>query len=693
MRLSWGFQKYWVQMNDELKKEALQLQRELTGHSYRYHVLDDPVISDAEYDMMLKRLIEIEDAYPELSTPDSPTKRIGAPPLEFFEKAVHSVPMLSLDNAFNDQDVLEFHNRIIRLTGQENIAYIAEPKLDGVAVELRYENGTLVRAATRGDGVTGEVVTQNVRTIGSVPLKLNEEKVKAPSLLEVRGEVIIKKSDFERLNKTRLDNQESIFANPRNAAAGSLRQLDSKATAKRPLDIFVYGTGLVQGLEFKTHAMMLETLQGFGFPVNPVIRAGLTIAAVLSVYKDFEARREGLPYEIDGMVIKVDDIEVQRQLGEKIKSPRWAIAYKFSAIQKTTGITDIIVQVGRTGVLTPVAILEAVNIGGVMVSRATLHNEDEIRRKDIRIGDKALVMRAGDVIPKIVKIIETERKGTEIPFKMPEYCPVCRSRIEKFKQDRSYINKCVNSSCQAQLKERIRHFVSKKAFDIEGLGRKIVDQLVDEGMIRSFVDVFALEKEKLFSLERQAEKSATNLTEAIEKSKKIALPRFLYALGIEHTGENAAKLISEEFSSLDNIMTASAEELETIHGIGPETASAVYRYFSNEENKSIIRQLFISGVEIENKPFLSKQMQDSPFNQKRVVLTGTLGSMTRSEAQQRLENSGALVTSSVSSKTDFLIAGEDAGSKLEKAKKAGVRILSENEFLTMLNNSLSRESQ
>ncbi|OGR50652.1 MAG: DNA ligase (NAD(+)) LigA, partial [Desulfobacula sp. RIFOXYB2_FULL_45_6] len=497
----------------------------------------------------------------------------------------------------------------------------------------------------------------------------------------------------ERLNKTRLDNQESIFANPRNAAAGSLRQLDSKATAKRPLDIFVYGTGLVQGLEFKTHAMMLETLQGFGFPVNPVIRAGLTIAAVLSVYKDFEARREGLPYEIDGMVIKVDDIEVQRQLGEKIKSPRWAIAYKFSAIQKTTGITDIIVQVGRTGVLTPVAILEAVNIGGVMVSRATLHNEDEIRRKDIRIGDKALVMRAGDVIPKIVKIIETERKGTEIPFKMPEYCPVCRSRIEKFKQDRSYINKCVNSSCQAQLKERIRHFVSKKAFDIEGLGRKIVDQLVDEGMIRSFVDVFALEKEKLFSLERQAEKSATNLTEAIEKSKKIALPRFLYALGIEHTGENAAKLISEEFSSLDNIMTASAEELETIHGIGPETASAVYRYFSNEENKSIIRQLFISGVEIENKPFLSKQMQDSPFNQKRVVLTGTLGSMTRSEAQQRLENSGALVTSSVSSKTDFLIAGEDAGSKLEKAKKAGVRILSENEFLTMLNNSLSRESQ
>jgi len=672
-------------MNEEIRKEALSLQRELTEHSYRYHAQDDPVISDIEYDKMLKRLIEIEEEFSELSSPDSPTKRVGAPPLDSFEKAVHSVPMLSLDNAFNDQDVLEFHKRILRLIGQEEtVTYIAEPKLDGVAVELRYENGTLVRAATRGDGVTGEVITQNVRTIGSVPLRLKEDRLKAPELLEVRGEVIIKKADFKKLNKTRLNNQESIFANPRNAAAGSLRQLDSKVTAKRPLDIFVYGTGLVQGLEFKSHSMLLEILKEFGLPVNPNIRAGLAIDKVLSAYKDLEAQREELPYEIDGMVIKVDEIEIQRQLGEKIKSPRWAIAYKFLAMQNTTTIKDIVVQVGRTGVLTPVAVLESVNIGGVMVSRATLHNEDEIRRKDIRIGDKVLVMRAGDVIPKIVKIFEDERKGTEIPFEMPEQCPVCHSKIEKFKLDRSYINRCVNASCQAQLKERIRHFVSKKAFDIEGLGRKIVDQLVDEGMIRSFFDVFTLEKEKLSGLERQAEKSAANLTEAIEKSKKITLPRFLYALGIEHTGENSARLISQRFSSLDDIMVASMADFESIHGIGPETASGVYSFFSNEENKTIIRQLLNSGVEIKKDELLPIETQDNPFHQKRVVLTGTLASMARSEAERLLGKSGAVVTSSVSSKTDFLIAGTDAGSKLDKAKKAGVRILDESEFLVKM---------
>jgi len=672
-------------MNEEIRKEALSLKRELTEHSYRYHAQDDPVISDIEYDKMLKRLIEIEEEFSELSSPDSPTKRVGAPPLDSFEKAVHSVPMLSLDNAFNDQDVLEFHKRILRLIGQEEtVTYIAEPKLDGVAVELRYENGTLVRAATRGDGVTGEVITQNVRTIGSVPLRLKEDRLKAPELLEVRGEVIIKKADFKKLNKTRLDNQESIFANPRNAAAGSLRQLDSKVTAKRPLDIFVYGTGLVQGLEFKSHSMLLEILKEFGLPVNPNIRAGLAIDKVLSAYKDLEAQREELPYEIDGMVIKVDEIEIQRQLGEKIKSPRWAIAYKFLAMQNTTTIKDIVVQVGRTGVLTPVAVLESVNIGGVMVSRATLHNEDEIRRKDIRIGDKVLVMRAGDVIPKIVKIFEDERKGTEIPFEMPEQCPVCHSKIEKFKLDRSYINRCVNASCQAQLKERIRHFVSKKAFDIEGLGRKIVDQLVDEGMIRSFFDVFTLEKEKLSGLERQAEKSAANLTEAIEKSKKITLPRFLYALGIEHTGENSARLISQRFSSLDDIMVASMADFESIHGIGPETASGVYSFFSNEENKTIIRQLLNSGVEIKKDELLPIETHDNPFHQKRVVLTGTLASMARSEAERLLGKSGAVVTSSVSSKTDFLIAGTDAGSKLDKAKKAGVRILDESEFLVKM---------
>ncbi|MBU2453790.1 MAG: NAD-dependent DNA ligase LigA, partial [Proteobacteria bacterium] len=576
-------------MNEAIKKEARRLQKELTAHSYHYHVLDDPVISDSEYDAMLNRLIEIEQAFPEVSTPDSPTKRVGASPLSAFEQALHLVPMLSLDNAFNDQDVLDFHKRSVKNLAVKNILYTVEPKLDGVAVELKYENGILVQATTRGDGVTGEVITENVRTIRSVPLKLHSTTFEIPPLIEVRGEVIITRSDFELLNKIRLENQESVFANSRNAAAGSLRQLDSKITATRPLDIFVYGTGSVQGLSFQSQSQMLDVLKNFGFPVNPLIKAALTIDKVLKFYKELEALRESLAYEIDGMVIKVDEMELQRQLGEKIKSPRWAIAYKFPAMQKTTTITDIIVQVGRTGVLTPVAILESVNIGGVMVSRATLHNEDEIKRKDIRIGDKALVMRAGDVIPKVVKIIESQRKGNEVVFEMPSHCPVCHSKIEKIKLDKSHINKCVNASCQAQLKERIRHFVSKKAFDMDGLGRKIVDHLVDADMIRSFADVFVLEKEKLADLDRMAEKSAANIVDAIEKSKKVSLRRFIYALGIDHTGENAAKLISERFSTLEEIMKTSEEDLKEINGIGPETATAVCRFFSNIENKDIIK--------------------------------------------------------------------------------------------------------
>ncbi|MCD4721251.1 MAG: NAD-dependent DNA ligase LigA [Desulfobacula sp.] len=670
------------QNTDQIKKEARRLQKELTGHSYQYHVLDEPVISDVEYDYMLKRLIEIEEKFPRFSTPDSPTQRVGAPPLSGFEQAIHSVPMLSLDNAFIDQDVLDFHKRIVKKLNQEDVLYIVEPKLDGVAVELKYENGILVQASTRGDGVTGEVITQNVRTIRSVPLKLHEGKLKAPSLLEVRGEVIITRSDFNRLNNTRLENEQNVFANPRNAAAGSLRQLDSKITATRPLDIFVYGTGLVQGISFQNQSQMLEALKDFGFPVNSHIKAGITIDKVLKFYKELEALREDLAYEIDGMVIKVNDTRLQRQLGEKIKSPRWAIAYKFPAMQKTTTIKDIIIQVGRTGVLTPVAILEPVNIGGVMVSRATLHNEDEIKRKDIRIGDKALVMRAGDVIPKVVKIIESQRKGNEVSFKMPVHCPVCHSKIQKTKLDKSHINKCVNASCQAQLKERIKHFVSKKAFDIEGLGKKIVDQLVNEGMLKSFADVFLLEKEKLAGLDRMAEKSATNLIQSIEKSKNISLRRFVYALGIDHTGENAAKLISERFSTLNGIMETSEEILIEIKGIGPETGAAVTQFFSNLENKIIIKNITRSDVIITNDQ--PSESHDNPFNNKRIVLTGTLLTLTRSEAKKQLEKLGAGVTSGISSKTDFLIAGEKAGSKLEKAQKLGIEILDETRFTALL---------
>ena len=671
-------------MNDAIKKEAARLQRELTDHSYRYHVLNDPIISDNEYDVMLKRLMEIERAFPEVSIPTSPTKRVGAPPLSTFLQADHSIPMLSLDNAFNDQDVLEFHKRIVKMLNREDILYIAEPKLDGVAVELTYENGILVQATTRGDGVTGEVITQNVRTIRSVPLKLHEGKLKSPSRIEVRGEVIIKRSDFDQLNKIRLENKESIFANPRNAAAGSLRQLDSKITATRPLDIFVYGTGLVQGLSFQHQSLMLAVLKDFGFPVNPHIKAGITLDKVLKFYKQLQALRESLAYEIDGMVIKVDEIALQQQLGEKIKSPRWAVAYKFPAMQKTTTIKDIIVQVGRTGTLTPVALLKSVQIGGVMVSRATLHNEDEIKRKDIRIGDKALVMRAGDVIPQVVKIIESARTGTEIPFEMPGHCPVCHSKIEKFKLDKTHINKCVNAACQAQLKERVRHFVSKKAFDIDGLGKKIVYQLVDEGMIRSFADIFCLETRKLVSLDRMAEKSAANLVQSIERSKMISLRQFIYALGIDHTGERAAKLISERFFTLDDIMEASEQDFESIHGIGPETADAVCKFFLNLENKATIQKIIHFGIIITNDHPLLTESNKSVFNNKRIVLTGTLQTLTRSEAKEKLEKLGASVTSSVSSKTDFLIAGENPGSKLEKARALGVDILDEARLTTLL---------
>lgn len=673
-----------VTMNDAIKKQARKLQRELTEHSYRYHVLDDPFISDIEYDEMLKRLIEIEEQFPELSTPDSPTKRVGAPPLSAFEQARHSIPMLSLDNAFNDQDVLDFNRRAVKNLNRENILYTIEPKLDGVAVELKYENGVLVQAITRGDGSTGEVVTKNVRTIRSVPLKLHGGDFKIPSLLEVRGEVIITLEAFERLNKTRLEQGENVFANPRNAAAGSLRQLDSKITATRPLDIFVYGTGLVQGISFKSQSQMLLALKAFGFPVNPNIKPGVTIVQGLKFYKELEALRQGLAYEIDGMVIKVDDIFLQRELGEKIKSPRWAIAYKFPAMEKTTTIKDIIVQVGRTGILTPVAILEPVNIGGAMISRATLHNEDEIKRKDIRIGDKALVMRAGDVIPKVVKSIVAQRKGDELVFEMPDHCPVCHSKIEKIKKDKSHINKCVNASCQAQLKQRIRHFVSKKAFDIDGLGKKIVYQLVDEGMLKSFADVFSLEQEKLACLDRMAEKSANNLVQAIDKSRTISLRRFVYALGIDHTGESAAKLISERFSTLWDIMETSKDVLQEINGIGPETASSVCRFFFNVENRAVIKEIINCSVIITNDHPNIKESFDNPFNDKRIVLTGTLQTMTRNEAKTLLESLGAHISSSISSKTDFLVAGEKAGSKLEKANKSGVQILDETSFKALL---------
>jgi len=676
-------------MDKTIKKEARFLQKELARHNYKYHVLDDPEISDAQYDRMMKRLISIEDEFPFLSTADSPTKRVGAKPLDSFKSAPHSVPMLSLDNAFEDSDILDFHQRVKKNLKIEEVLYTVEPKLDGVAVELRYDDGILTLATTRGDGTIGEVITKNVRTIKTVPLSLfKDTAVEIPSLIEVRGEVIINRSDFEKFNLQRLEADEPVFANPRNAAAGSLRQLDSRITALRPLEIFVYGTGLFQGITVKSQSELLTMLKKLGFRVNPMIRKRILVDQVLSFYRELESLRHELPYEIDGMVIKVDDIQFQQILGTKTKSPRWAIAFKFPAIEETTTINDIVVQVGRTGTLTPVALLDPVSIGGVIVSRATLHNEDEIKKKDIRINDTVLVKRAGDVIPKVVNVVKSLRTGKEKRFSMPDNCPVCSSPVKRIPGEAAV--KCINVSCQAQLKQRIKHFVSKSAFDMDGIGGKLIEQLVEKGVIHSFSDLFTLGKDDLASLDRMGEKSAHNIIHSIQGSKTVSLQRFLYSLGIAHTGENASQLLADRFKSLDTILSASGDEIETIEGIGPKTAAAVIDFFSRQENRTIIDSMLEHGVVLNDAvktdsdpkvPGVSKQME---LGGKKFVLTGSLESMTRSQAKKTLQEAGASVVSSVSSKTDFLVEGQSPGSKLEKAKKLGVSIIDEQALKEML---------
>ena len=671
---------------EKIKKEAFGLKEKLIDHSHRYHVLDDPLISDAEYDRLMQRLIDIEDQYEELVFSDSPTKRVGAPPLKAFTTAVHSFPMLGLDNAFSDKQVLDFNDRIRKNLNQDNILYTVEPKLDGVAVELVYKNGVLTTAITRGDGTSGEVVTENIRTIGSVPLNLYGQRNKdVPELLEVRGEVIINRKDFETLNKQRLENDENLFANPRNAAAGSLRQLDSRVTAKRPLDIFIYGAGDMQGLNVKSQNEMYNTFKKFGFKINPHIKSKITIYEALAWYKELESLREDLPYEIDGMVIKVDDIETQKNLGQKARSPKWAIAYKFPAMEEVTKIEDIIIQVGRTGTLTPVALLEPVNIGGVTVKRASLHNSDEIARMDIRVGDTVLIIRAGDVIPKVIKRVSERQKNDRSLFTMPKLCPVCKSVIKKIEGQVAY--KCINAACPAQIKERLKHFVSRDGFDIEGIGDKLSKQLVEQGLLNSVADLFYIKEEDLLKLERMGEKSALNIVKAIKKSKDISFKRFVYALGINYTGETAARLLAEKYKDFDQLAKATKSEIEGIDGIGPITATSVCNFIKSSENSSIIDKMINAGVNIFNdKTYAanSDNLSDNEFVNKKIVLTGSLETMTRKEAKDILIGLGAKVTSSVSSKTDFVIVGKDAGGKLVKAKNLKVKIIEEQVFKLML---------
>ena len=690
----------------EALKEIEKLRDEINFHNYRYYILDNPVISDAEHDRLFKRLIEFEEKFPHLITPDSPSQRVGAKPLEEFQTVAHTIPMLSLNNANTPEEAREFDEKIKRfLNTKEEIEYVAEPKLDGLAIELVYADGIFTGGSTRGDGYTGEDVTLNLRTVKSIPLRLlnkTEEKVEIegkhnlplpiPIRLEVRGEVFIPIKAFNNLNRDRGKKGESLFANPRNAAAGSVRQLDSRITATRPLDIYCYGIGTIESAKFKTHLEILQAFEKWGLKVNPLIKVCKGIEEVIKYHEEMERKREEIPYELDGVVVKVNRLDLQDILGVLTRSPRWAVAYKFKARQETTKIRNIEVGVGRTGALTPVAVLKPVNVGGVTVERATLHNQDEVDRKDIRIGDWVIVQRAGDVIPEIVIVIKDRRNGNEKPFKLPSKCPLCGSTVIR----NGAIHYCTGGlSCPAQLKEGIRHFSSKRAMNIEGLGDRHIDQFVENGVIKDVADLYNLNKENIAGLERWADKSAQNLIEQIEKSKNTTLPRLVYALGIRQVGEHIAKVLSDNFSSLDELMRVSYERLMEIHEIGPETAKSIITFFEEGHNKKVIEKLKKAGV----KTVVSGQFgargthpvdgsqwmgRVSSLKDKQFVLTGTLSEFTRDEAKELIENLGGRITSTVSKKTDYVIAGAEPGSKYDKAKELDIKILNEAEFKRLI---------
>ena len=667
-------------IDPEIIQRTQDLRKTLHHHNHRYYVLDDPEISDSEYDRLMQELIRLEQTYPDLVSPDSPSARVGAPPLAKFDSIAHTIPMLSLDNGFADKDILDFDKRIKRhLDRSADIIYTAEPKMDGVAVELVYEDGKLLTASTRGDGVTGEVITANARTIGTVPIVMRKDLSSAPpSRLEVRGEVFIGIETFKNWNLERIDQDLAPYANPRNAAAGSLRQLDSKITASRPLEIFFYGVGVVADYEFDSHWELLQALKKWGFRINPLIRSQISIHDVLKYYRELSEQRHQLSYDIDGMVVKVDSLLLQQQLGATTRSPRWAIAYKFQAIQETTVLESIEIQVGRTGVLTPVAHLRPVSVAGVTVRRATLHNEDEMEKKDVRIGDTVLVQRAGDVIPEVVKVILTQRTGAEKKFSMPGKCPVCGTAAIRMEGEAA--TRCINSNCSAQVKERIKHFASKAAFDIEGMGDKLIDQLVEKGLLTTFADLFKLDQAILAGLDRMGEKSAENLIHAIDASKRISFARFIYALGIRHAGEHVAVLLAENFASLDDLAKCSQQDLIQIEGVGPVVAESIAGFFRQENNTDTIQSILDSGVQI----VFESGKKAGLYEGKTFVLTGTLSGMTRRQAKDMISAAGGKVSGSVSRTTDFVVVGESPGSKLTKANDLGVAVIDEAEFKKLL---------
>ncbi|MCD6411603.1 MAG: NAD-dependent DNA ligase LigA [Thermoplasmata archaeon] len=662
---------------EEAKKRIEWLRKEIRRHDYLYYVLNKPEISDAEYDKLMRELQELEEMYPDLITPDSPTQRVGAPPAKEFKTVTHLKPMLSLDNAFKEEEMRKFDERIRKELGKEKISYVAEPKLDGLSVELVYENGVFVRGSTRGDGINGEDVTENLKTIRAVPLRLREANG-VPSRLAVRGEVIMHIKDFEELNKKLIERGEEPLANPRNAAAGSLRRLDPKETAERPLDIFFYEIMVAEGVKVETQWDALHYLREWGLKTNPLIRKCEGIDEVIEFYKEMVEKREDLSYEIDGIVVKVNDLADQERLGTKARSPRWAIAYKFPPREKITQIMDIIVQVGRTGILTPVALLKPVDVSGVTVSRATLHNEDYIKEKDIRIGDWVKIARAGDVIPEVLESIKERRTGQEREFRMPDKCPICGSHVVR---EGAYYRCTGGLSCLAQLKRSITHYASKGAMDIEGLGPKIVDLLVDTGLVKRISDLYKLRKIDLLRLPGFADKAAQNLLDSIEKSKERSLDRFIYALGIPNVGEHMAKVLAEHFKTLDALMNAKEFELLSIHEVGPETARSVYNFFREERNREEIERLREVGVKA---TFSRMEKKEGILKGKVFVFTGALKEFTRSEAKRIVEELGGTVASSVSRNVDYVVVGENPGSKYDKAKKLGIKMINEEEFKKLI---------
>ncbi len=663
-----------------VKKEIEELREKLRHHEYRYYVLDDPEISDAAYDRMMNRLKESEAAYPELVTPDSPTVRVGGAPREGFSTVRHARPMLSLDNAFSYDALREWDRRVREGSGQEKIEYVAEHKFDGLSISLQYQDGVLTRGVTRGDGTTGEEVTPNVKTIRSIPLRVDAavlKKVKLPPDFEVRGEVMMTKKAFEALNREQERIGGKIFVNARNSAAGAVRVLDPSITAARRLDFFAYYL-LVDGkVPFAKHSDSLQALKQLQFRASDDWKLCAGIEAVIAYCEDWDAKREKLPYEIDGVVIKVNSIAIQSELGYTAKAPRWAIAYKYPARQETTVVNDIIVQVGRTGTLTPVAVLEPVQVGGVTVSRSTLHNMDEIQRLGLQIGDTVLIERAGEVIPHVLKVVK-EGKNRK-PFRMPKHCPECRSAIHHVEGEVAY--RCVNAACPAKRKESILHFAGRHAMNIDGLGDKIVDQLVDKGLVKDVADLYALKEDEVAGLERMGEKSAQNLLEEIEASKKNSLARLIYALGIKFVGERTAQLLAEHFSSLEELAGAKEEELEEVPEVGPKVAASIVEFFSEPANRQLIKKLRKAGVHptAEKRVVKSQKLVGKSF-----VFTGGLANRSREEAGELVIQHGGKVSGSVSKKTDYVVVGTDPGSKYDKAKELGVTVLTEQELEKLL---------